>query len=103
MRDGPVRFVIKRLALINFNVATRLRRTVMPPRHHLGGGCQRCAACCESPAIAAPAWLASSAPVRWVFLAWHRWVNGFEPVEFCKRVDRDPRHAIVDGHPELFD
>lgn len=58
-----------------------LRRLRGEHTFRLGGACQRCAACCEAPAIRVHAlvWLAPR--LRRAFLWWQQQVNGFELVE----------------------
>jgi Fe-S-cluster containining protein len=46
----------------------------------LGGECQRCARCCEAPAIRVGFWTYSLPTLRRLFLWWQRAVNGFELV-----------------------
>jgi hypothetical protein len=82
MRDGPGRRVIKRVALWAFRADVALTRALRRSRGErpwsLRGACRRSGGCCEAPAIAVPRLVWSSAPLRWLFLAWQRHVNGFE-------------------------
>lgn len=82
MRDGPVRRVVKRLALASFVVdlhATRGWRRLRGERaHRLGGGCRRCARCCEAPGIQVGRLTWYVPVLRRLFLSWQRHVNGFE-------------------------
>ena len=82
MRDGLVRRAVKGVALGVFYAALGLDRLLARVARRapfvLGGDCQRCAACCEAPAIRV-GWLTWSLPtLRFAFLWWQRQVNGFE-------------------------
>jgi hypothetical protein len=82
MRDGLTRRVAKSVALAWFyatvGVDRLLARLARRSPFRLGGGCKRCAACCEAPAIRV-GWLTWWMPsLRRAFLAWQRCVNGFE-------------------------
>ena len=94
MRDGLLLRVVKRLALLRFQVDLTAHRAVRRARGErpwrLGGSCQRCAACCEAPAIAVGNTTWSMPLVRRAFLWWQRRVNGFELV----RADEDDRSFV---------
>jgi hypothetical protein len=94
MRDGRLLRVVKRLALLRFTVDLAVHRAVRRVRGErpwtLGGSCQRCAACCEAPAIAVGGVTWSVPFARRAFLAWQRRVNGFELV----RADDDDRSFV---------
>jgi len=94
MRDGPVLRVVKALALLRFRVDLAAHRAIRRARGErawvLGGGCQRCAACCEAPAIAVGGVTWSVPLARRAFLWWQRRVNGFELV----RADEDDRSFV---------
>jgi Fe-S-cluster containining protein len=89
MRDGPIRRTVKAVALGAFHLnlwADRSRRAALGERpYRLGGTCQRCAACCEAPAVRVHAlvWLAPL--LRRSFLWWQEKVNGFVLVEARRR------------------
>jgi Fe-S-cluster containining protein len=133
MKDGALRRTVKAVARGAFflNVwADRGRMRLLGERsYRLGGACQRCAACCEAPAIRVHAlvWLAPS--LRRVFLWWQERVNGFVLVEArrrertfvfrCTHFDRAtrscdsyasrpgicrdyPRALLYQAHPELL-
>ena len=91
MRDGALRRTVKaaaRLAFFLDLLADRARRRVLGGApYHLGGACQRCAACCEAPAIRVHAlvWLAPR--LRRAFLWWQERINGFVLVE-ARRPER---------------
>lgn len=82
MKDGPGRRIIKRLTLWNFyaNVAAhRLWLRLRRQNHYvLAGDCRRCARCCEAPAIQVGWFTWNLPPVRKLFLAWQKRVNGFD-------------------------
>jgi Fe-S-cluster containining protein len=82
VKDGPVRRVLKRVALWNFYANLWWHRARLRARgqehYQLGGDCRRCARCCEAPAIQV-GWLTWYIPfIRRAFLAWQRRVNGFD-------------------------
>jgi Fe-S-cluster containining protein len=80
---------VKAVALGAFHLnlwADRSRRAALGERpYRLGGTCQRCAACCEAPAVRVHAlvWLAPL--LRRSFLWWQEKVNGFVLVEARRR------------------
>jgi len=81
MRDGPTRRVLKSLALAVFTIGVAtdrlLARVTRRSPFLLGGDCQRCAACCESPAIRVGLLTWWMPTLRRAFLAWQKGVNGF--------------------------
>ena len=89
MQDGPIRRTVKAVALGAFHLnlwADRSRRAALGERpYRLGGTCQRCAVCCEAPAVRVHAlvWLAPL--LRRSFLWWQEKVNGFVLVEARRR------------------
>jgi hypothetical protein len=89
MRDGALRCGLKLAARWHFAANLGLHRWWRRRRGErafvLGGQCQRCAACCEAPAIAVGRLVWFMPGMRRLFLAWQRHVNGFE------LVDRDRR------------
>lgn len=82
MRDGPIRRTVKAIARARYFLdlrATRALRRVSGERpFQLGGSCQRCARCCEAPAIQVGRLVWSMPLLRRLFLWWQREVNGFE-------------------------
>lgn len=84
MRDRPLHRVVKRAARWRYHLDLTITRAIRRARGErpwtLGGDCRRCAACCETPAIAAGPFTWSSPLARRAFLWWHRRVNGFELV-----------------------
>lgn len=92
MRDGPVRRLVKLLALGCYRLDLAVQRAIEGRRGGsafvLGGACQLCARCCEAPGIRAGLLTFHSAPLRRLFLAWQERVNGFVLVE------RRPRERI---------
>lgn len=89
MKDGALRRAVKAVARGAFFLNVRADRGLRQLRGErtflLGGACQRCAACCEAPAIRVHAlvWLAPR--LRRAFLWWQDKVNGFELVEARRR------------------
>ena len=81
MKDGPGRRSVKAVAraafFLNRWADRALRRARGKPSFALGGACERCAACCEAPAIRVHAlvWLAPL--LRSLFLRFQEAVNGF--------------------------
>lgn len=94
MRDGPVLRAVKRVALWRFQADLALHRALRRARGErpwaLRGACERCAACCEAPAIAVGAVTWSVPIARRLFLWWQRRVNGFELVS----ADEDDRAFV---------
>lgn len=92
MRDGPTRQMIKLMARMAFRVnvgGTRLIRRLQGEKpYRLGGGCERCAACCEAPSIQTGRLTWYLPTLRRLFLAWHKHVNGF------LLVDRIPSQKV---------
>ena len=82
MRDGAVRRTLKAVARARYVLdlrATRgLRRLSGERPYVLGGACQRCARCCEAPAIQVGRLVWFMPLLRRLFLWWQRAVNGFE-------------------------
>ncbi|MCB2156190.1 YkgJ family cysteine cluster protein [bacterium] len=82
MKDGPIRTIVKRIALVCFTIdlsATRfLWRLQGKSVYRLGGACEKCAQCCESPVVQTNPIYFRSRVIRRLMLAWHKRVNGFE-------------------------
>jgi uncharacterized protein len=82
VKDGAVRRALKAVvrAFVLFDL--RVHRAVLRLRGNapflLGGGCERCAACCETPAIRVGVLTWHLPTLRRAFLWWQRRVNGFE-------------------------
>ena len=82
LKDRPALALVKRLVRWLWSAELWLRRFLSPRwrgRHwKLVGECNACGACCLEPTIhaALPIWYLRAA--RLPFLAWQRWVNGFE-------------------------
>jgi len=89
MRDGALRKTVKTAARFVFFLnlwADRARRRALRERsYRLGGACQRCAACCEAPAIRVHAFVWLAPLLRRSFLWWQERVNGFVLVEARRR------------------
>ncbi len=94
MRDGLLLRVLKRVALWRFGLDLAVHRVIRRARGErpwaLRGACERCAACCEAPAIAVGTVTWSVPVARRAFLWWQRRVNGFELV----RADEDDRSFV---------
>ncbi|HEY2516497.1 MAG TPA: YkgJ family cysteine cluster protein [Polyangiaceae bacterium] len=133
MRDDSLRRSLKAVSLAVFLTATLLDRLLARATGRapfkLAGDCQRCAACCEAPAIHV-GWFVLDFPiVEKLFLAWQRHVNGFFLAErikgertyvfTCTHFDRQsrlcdsyssrpgmcrdyPRALLYQPHPELL-
>jgi Fe-S-cluster containining protein len=82
VKDGPVRRVVKRLALWNFQANVWLhrwrQRRAGQEHYRLAGDCRLCAKCCEAPAIQVGELTWHVAFLRAMFLAWQKHVNGFD-------------------------
>jgi uncharacterized protein len=82
MRDGRLRRSLKAVALGVFRanlVVWRAWRRFRGDRPYLlGGSCNRCAQCCEAPAIKVSRLVWFLPSLRRSFLWWQRAVNGFE-------------------------
>ena len=89
MRDGPVRRSVKAVARavfwVNVGLDRRLRRLRGERSHLLAGACQRCARCCEAPAVRATPVVWHVRPLRTAYLWWQKHVNRFELVEAVTR------------------
>ena len=85
MKDGPVRTLVKRIALGCFHINVKSTRAIWRARgdrpYKLGGACEMCAACCERPSIQTGRMVWYFPMLRGLFLAWHKHINGFELVE----------------------
>jgi hypothetical protein len=101
VRDGPVRRVVKRVALWRFRLDLGLTRAILRARgerpYRLGGDCRRCARCCEAPAIQVGRAVFHLRTLRVPFLWWQRVVNGFELRA------QDPRRGLFVFHCTHFD
>jgi hypothetical protein len=68
MRDGPIRRVLKRIALSRYTFDLWFTRLLLrargEPRYRLTGACNGCGRCCETPVISvsAPVFLDSGGP-----------------------------------------
>ena len=90
VRDNLLRRVLKRAALFAFEVdlawERRLRPGAEPPAFDLGGSCQKCAKCCEAPAISVFWPVRKFRSLRALFLVWQKQVNGFHLVREDKQL-----------------
>ena len=82
MRDGPLRRLIKRMALLRYTIDLAFTRLVLraqgEPRYRLTGSCNGCGKCCETPTIPVSTPVFRLRSLRWLALTWHRVINGFE-------------------------
>lgn len=94
MKDGPIRTFVKRIALgiytIDLKVTRAIRRTEGERRYILGGSCNSCGLCCESPVVRSPSPLFYLRSYRWMLTTWHRVINGFELL----KIDLRNRHMV---------
>lgn len=92
MKDGALRRSIKFAARVitaaNLHGTRALWRLRGERPYKLGGSCEKCAACCESPSIQVGRLTWHLPTMRRLFLWYHRVVNGF----ILK--DRDPRQRV---------
>ncbi len=134
MPDGPVRRFIKAIARALYMSELTLRRRWLRARrqdhYRLAGACQRCAKCCETLRLSAPALVYRVRALRSLLVAWQWHVNRFallscddeaETLSFrCAHFDRAtrtcdsyasrpamcrdyPRFLLDQAWPELFD
>ncbi len=89
MKDGPIRRVIKRVALLRYTIDLRFTRLMLrargEPHYKLAGSCNGCGKCCETPVVQASTPVFRVRSLRWLALWWHRVVNGFELVDEDRR------------------
>ena len=82
MKDGPIRYSVKRLAAwcygANAGVTRLLWRMQGDRPYELRGDCTCCGECCVNPAIQVGRVVWHLPAARRLYLAWHRHVNGFE-------------------------
>lgn len=80
-KDGPIRATLKGVALVRRAVGVGLARLWLrlrgKPRYRLRGSCNGCGRCCERPTVSVGLLVNRFVGIRAIFLAWHRWVNGF--------------------------
>jgi Fe-S-cluster containining protein len=81
MQDGPVRKVIKCLALSRYVIDLAVTRAILrlrgEPRFVLRGACTGCGGCCQTPMVHVAPVCFHLQTTRWLILTWHRVVNGF--------------------------
>lgn len=81
MQDGALRRLIKRVARAWFELALSVDRGIRTRRgehpYRLGGFCEKCARCCDEPAIQIGKLMWYLPLTQALFLWWQRVVNGF--------------------------
>lgn len=84
MKDGTIRTIIKRIALLCYSIDLKSTRGIKAfrgePLYRLNGFCNQCGACCKSPMIPVFSPFFFIKPIHRIIRAWHRWVNAFEYV-----------------------
>ena len=82
MKDGLLRRMIKRVALLRYTINLKTTRAIKhqndEPHFILKGSCQGCGKCCEAPGIPVRPLFFRLTTTRWLILTWHRVINGFE-------------------------
>lgn len=82
MHDGLFRRAIKALARVVYLADVGLSRLGLRARgqlpYRLAGACDACGRCCVEPSIRIPWLFERLSSLRWLVLAWHRDINGFE-------------------------
>ena len=81
-KEGLLIRGVKRLALIRYRIdltiTRRIRAFTDRPAFELGGACNCCGKCCETPTIPIHPALFYFKSVRWLTVKWQNAVNGFE-------------------------
>lgn len=82
VKDNSFRRIVKRVARAAFEVDLALHTKFRKdkPLFELGGSCERCARCCEAPAISVFWPFRRFRSLRALFLGWQKHVNGFHLV-----------------------
>jgi len=82
MKDGLFRRFIKKIALLSHSIDLAItRRSLGPPPYILKGECNGCGACCVNPTIHLYPPFFYVRSIRWMYITWHRVINGFKLVE----------------------
>ena len=107
MKDRAIRRSIKFVALLRYQFDLGITRFILKfkgePQYTLRGECVGCGACCETPMIHTIAPFFYVRSLRWIFLSWHKHVNGFELVKEdrkertfvfkCTHLDPETKHC----------
>jgi Fe-S-cluster containining protein len=111
MKDNFSRRIIKRVARWRYETDLSFTRWLMEkrgdgPDFELKGQCNGCGGCCTTPMIRVHTVIFFARSTRWLLLAWHRVVNGFEFIDESRR-DRtfifrcthyDPKTRLCDSY-----
>lgn len=94
MKDNVIKKSIKTIALIRYRFDLGITRFILKikgePTYNMQGKCSECGACCETPMIRTFALFFYLKSLHWLYLKWHRKINGFELI--CE--DRKKRTFI---------
>jgi uncharacterized protein len=94
MKDGIYKKNIKRIAWSRYCFDLAVTRLILKAKgesnYKMQGKCCKCGACCETPMIRTIAPFFYLKSLRWLFLIWHRKINGFELI----REDRIKRTFV---------
>ena len=82
MKDGSLKKIIKKVARSRYGIDLAFTRFINKiqgeARYILGGTCNQCGMCCETPAIPVYSFFIWFKSLRFLFLSWHKIINGFE-------------------------
>ncbi len=82
MKDGIVRKIIKRIALVGYTIDLQGTRAIQrrngEPFYKLCGSCNNCGGGCKSPMIQVFPLFYYLRSYRWIIKMWHKLINGFE-------------------------
>ena len=84
MKDGILRSIVKRIALVRYMTDLRITRLIRraggEPFFRLSGECNGCGKCCETPVIQILPLFYRFRTIRRALIGWQRHINGFEYV-----------------------
>ena len=85
MKDGIILKTIKFIDRVCYTIYLKLTRfitRIFGTKHYeLAGKCSSCGACCITPSIPAGEIIWNFKPLESTFLAWQKYINGFELIE----------------------